>query len=119
VNLHVDVRSRTKEGPFSPETAWSDPCESSGAEDKDMSQRDVERALGRMLTDTSFRRDFFRNPARACLELGVQLAPHEVDALLRLPPRRLASLAGELDGRICRFHLDDSNDGNRSMEDSS
>ena len=84
-----------------------------------MSQRDVERALGRMLTDTSFRRDFFRNPARACLELGVQLAPHEVDALLRLPPRRLASLAGELDGRICRFRLDDSNDGNRSMEGSS
>ena len=80
-----------------------------------MSQRDVERALGRMLTDTSFRRDFFRNPARACIELGVQLAPHEVDALLRLPPRRLASL----DGRICRFHLDDSDDDNSPMEGSS
>jgi hypothetical protein len=84
-----------------------------------MSQRDVERALGRMLTDTSFRRDFFRNPARACIELGVQLAPHEVDALLRLPTRRLGSLAGELDGRICRFHLDDSDYDNCSMEDSS
>jgi hypothetical protein len=81
-----------------------------------MSQRDVERALGRMLTDTSFRRDFFQNPARACLELGVQLAPHEVDALLRLPPRRLASLAGELDGRICRFHLDNPGDDNSSTE---
>jgi hypothetical protein len=49
----------------------------------------------------------------------VQLAPHEVDALLRLPTRRLGSLAGELDGRICRFHLDDSDDDNCSMEDSS
>jgi hypothetical protein len=84
-----------------------------------MSQRDVERALGRMLTDTSFRRDFFRNPARACLELGVKLAPHEVDALLRVPPRPLASLAGKLDGRICRFHLEDSDDDNCSMEDPS
>ena len=71
-----------------------------------MSQRDVERTLGRLLTDAGFRRDFFRNPARACLELGVQLAAHEVDALLRVPPRRLASLAGQLDDRICRLDMD-------------
>jgi hypothetical protein len=72
-----------------------------------------------MLTDTAFRDDFFRNPARACLELGVQLAPHEVDALLRLSPRRLASLARELDGRICRFHLQDADDNNSSTGDPS
>jgi hypothetical protein len=72
-----------------------------------------------MLTDTAFRRDFFRNPARACLELGVRLAPHEVDALLRLPTRRLASLAGQLDGRICRFHLEDPDDGYSSTGDPS
>ena len=71
-----------------------------------MSQRDVERTLGRLLTDPGFRRDFFRNPARACLELGVQLAAHEVDALLRVSPRRLASLAEQLDDRICRFDID-------------
>jgi hypothetical protein len=74
-----------------------------------MSQRDVERTLGRLLTDAGFRRDFFRNAARACLEFGLQLAPHEVDALLRVPPRRLASLAGELDDRICRLDIDDAN----------
>jgi len=73
-----------------------------------MSQRDVERTLGRLLTDASFRVNFFRNPARACLELGVQLAAHEVDALLRVPARRLASLAAQLDDRICRLHVEDA-----------
>lgn len=75
-----------------------------------MSQRDVERTLGRLLTDAGFRRDFFRNSDRACLELGVQLAAHEVDALLRVSPGRLASLAGELDDRICRLDIEDAND---------
>jgi hypothetical protein len=75
-----------------------------------MSQRDVERTLGRLLTDVGFRRDFFRNPARACLEFGLQLAAHEVEALLRVPPRRLASLAGQLDDRICRLDVNDPND---------
>lgn len=72
-----------------------------------MSQRDVERTLGRLLTDTGFRREFFRDPARACLGLGVQLATHELDALLQVPPQRLAGLAGDLDARICRFHMED------------
>jgi putative modified peptide len=75
-----------------------------------MSQRDVERTLGRLLTDAGFRQEFFRNPARACLELGVQLASHEVDALLRVSPRRLASLAARLDDRICRLHIEDADD---------
>ena len=75
-----------------------------------MSQHDVERTLGRLLTDAGFRLHFFRNPARACLELGVQLTAHEVDALLRVPPRGLAGLAGQLDDRICRLHIDDAND---------
>jgi len=77
-----------------------------------MSQRDVERTLGRLLTDGDFRRDFFRNPARACLEVGVQLAEHEVEALLRLPIRRLASLAEQLDDRICRLEIDGPDHGN-------
>ena len=75
-----------------------------------MSQRDVERTLGRLLTDAGFRRDFFRNPARACLELGVQLAAHEVDALLRVSNRRLASFADELDDRIRRLDIEQVND---------
>ena len=73
-----------------------------------MSQRDVELTLGRLLTDAGFRRTFFRSPARACLELGVRLAAHEVDALLGLPPRQLATLAKLLDDRICRLDIDDA-----------
>jgi hypothetical protein len=71
-----------------------------------MSQRDVERTLGRLLTDAGFRHGFFHDPARACLLLGVQLAPHELEALLRVPRRRLASLSGKLDDRICRLQID-------------
>ncbi len=62
-----------------------------------MGQRDVERTLGRVLTDDGFRQDFFVNPARA---------PHELEALLRLSRPRLASFAGELDDRIRRLHIE-------------
>ncbi len=70
-----------------------------------MSQRDVDRTLGRLLTDQGFRDDFFRDPAQACLGLGIQLTPHEVEALLRVPRPALVSLGARLDDRICRLHL--------------
>ncbi len=70
-----------------------------------MSQRDVERTLGRLLTDHSFRDEFFLDPARACLTLGIQLTPQEVEALLRIPRSVLASLGARLDDRICRLHI--------------
>ncbi len=72
-----------------------------------MSQRDVERTLGRLLTDDGFRQKFFLNPAQACLALGVRLAPHELEALLRVSRDRLASFAGELDDRIRRLHIEE------------
>jgi hypothetical protein len=71
-----------------------------------MSQRDVERTLGRLLTDQGFRDDFFLDPARACLTLGLQLAAHEVEALLRVPRPVLTQLSARLDDRICRLHVD-------------
>ena len=72
-----------------------------------MSQRDVERTLGRLLTDAGFRRDFFLDPGRACLAVGVELPSQELDALLRLPRRRLASFAEKIDDRICRLYIVD------------
>jgi len=68
-----------------------------------MSQRDVERVLGRLLTDPALRTKFFQDPCGACLLHGVQLAPHEMEALLRAPRPLLANLGSRLDDRICRF----------------
>ena len=75
-----------------------------------MSQTDVERTLGRVLTDAAFRQGFFQDPARACLLLGVQLAPHELEARLRVPRRRLGNSSSKLDDRICRLHIEHSDD---------
>jgi hypothetical protein len=69
-----------------------------------MSQRDVERALGRLVTDPGFRYDFFNDPAGACVLLGLQLTPQELEALLRTSQRALAKLSDGLDDRICRVH---------------
>ncbi len=68
-----------------------------------MSQRDVERALGRLLTDHAFRQNFFDDPSGACLLCGLHLAPSEMEALMRVPRPTLVDLAGRLDDRICRF----------------
>jgi len=76
-----------------------------GGREDSMSQRDVERTLGRLLTDEGYREDFFRDPARACLLLGIQLAPQEIEALLRAPRPTLASLGAQLDDRICRLQI--------------
>jgi hypothetical protein len=70
-----------------------------------MSQRDVERTLGRLLTDHSFREEFFREPDHICLALGLQLASHELEALFRVPRPALASLGARLDDRIRRLHI--------------
>jgi len=80
-----------------------------------MSQRDVERTLGRLVTDKGFRNDFFLDPARACLRLGIQLSPHEVEALLGVPRAALASLSARLDDRVCRLHIQNG-DGSSEEE---
>ena len=70
-----------------------------------MSQWDVERTLGRLLTDEGFREEFFLDPGRACITVGLQLAGHEVESLLRVPRSVLAQIAGRLDDRICRLYV--------------
>jgi hypothetical protein len=70
-----------------------------------MSQRSVEQALGKMVTDEVFRREFFRDPDRASLEAGLDLSPTEVSALQRVPRVMLAQLGASLEDRICRLAI--------------
>ena len=70
-----------------------------------MSQRGVERILGRMITDQGFREDFFHDPVMAGFRIGADLTHEEMDALLRIPAAALADLSARLDDRICRLHI--------------
>lgn len=70
-----------------------------------MSQRSVERTLGKLITDEGFRARFFREPATACLAAGLDLLPEELEALARLPIEELARLCCLIDDRICRLHV--------------
>jgi hypothetical protein len=68
-----------------------------------MSQRAVERVLGRLVTDASFRAAFFRKAPDALLTHAADLTPDELDALRRVPPEALVALESRLDDRICRL----------------
>jgi hypothetical protein len=70
-----------------------------------MSQRGVERTLGKMVTDPGFREQFLREPATASLSIGVELTAEETAALLRIPQRALSELSARLDDRICKLHI--------------
>jgi hypothetical protein len=70
-----------------------------------MSQRGVERTVGKLVTDQGFRKEFFRDPAGSALRIGVELSPNEMVALLRIPVQALKTLYDTLDGRICRLYI--------------
>ncbi len=70
-----------------------------------MSQRGVEHALGKLVTDEGFRERFFTNPQWAALLIGVELSLDELQALRTISPAALAEFAGHLDNRICRLHV--------------
>ncbi len=68
-----------------------------------MSQRAVERALGRMITDEHFRDEFLENPHRASLRVGLELTKSEMEGLSRIPRTLLTQLCRSIDDRICRL----------------
>jgi hypothetical protein len=70
-----------------------------------MSQRDVERTLGKLVTDEGFRENFFGDPASAVLRAGLDLSREELDALSRIPRTAVAAMCARIDGRICRLHI--------------
>lgn len=67
-----------------------------------MSQLAVERVLGRLVTDTDFRTEFFGEPANVCRDYGLELTPVELAALLNVDERALQMLAAHLDPKIVR-----------------
>ena len=73
-----------------------------------MSHRNVERVIGRMVTDEAFRRRFAQDPAAAIQEIiagGMELTACEVGALATIDPDRVARLAEAIDARIQKSDL--------------
>lgn len=65
-----------------------------------MSQTEVERVIGRAVTDASFREALIKNAREACKEYN--LTEDELNALEALDADSLGSFAGTLDKRISK-----------------
>ena len=72
-----------------------------------MSQRNVERVIGRLLTDEGFRRRFRLDPMATLQGVadGVELNRCELAVLGTLDPGWLARVADELDARIQKVEI--------------
>lgn len=79
-----------------------------------MSQRTIERAIGRLLTDEELRHEFIRSPRRTLSKLneqGWELSRIEVDALLATEMCLWTEVAARIDPRLQRCSLK-TQDGN-------
>jgi hypothetical protein len=80
-----------------------------------MSQRAVERVLGRLATDETFREGFYDDPVAALGPDAGDLTSSEINALRRVPRAAVAAFSARLDDRICRLSLPAANpEGQRS-----
>jgi hypothetical protein len=73
-----------------------------------MSQRTIERVIGRLLTDEELRHQFIRSPRRTLVELneqGWELSRLEVDALLAIEIGLWSEAASRIDPRLQRCSL--------------
>jgi hypothetical protein len=80
-----------------------------------MSQRTVEHAVGRLVTDERFRRLFTRDARAALRELaeeGLELTAHEESALLATDPRLWDQIADGIDPRLQKISLQPRPTGN-------
>jgi len=80
-----------------------------------MSQRTVEHAVGRLVTDERFRRLFESDPAAALRELaeeGLELTSHEQAALIATDPHLWDRLADGMDPRLQKISLQPRPTGN-------
>ena len=73
-----------------------------------MSQANVERVIGLLVTDEAFRRRFARDRGGALEELapgGILLSRFELEALLAIDLRMLAHCANAIDPRLLKCDL--------------
>ncbi len=70
-----------------------------------MSQRAVERLLGRLITDAEFRRRFYEDAAAACGAMRHALTPRELEAVQATDETAVRAFAAQLDPRIVRAAL--------------
>ena len=67
-----------------------------------MAQTDVERLLGKLITDEPFRREFSADLQGALFRLGFKLTDQELRCILNISPAVLASTSNQLDPRLVR-----------------
>lgn len=73
-----------------------------------MSQQNVERVIGRIVTDQGFRRRFEERPFEALFEVvagGLELTTVELQALAGMDSALVARFADALDPRIQKIEL--------------
>ena len=79
-----------------------------------MSQRNIERVIGRLVTDEEFRLEFSRTPREMLAnlaELGWELTGVEIDALLRTDITLWSDAAARVDPRLQRCSLKTGEEG--------
>jgi hypothetical protein len=78
-----------------------------------MSQRTIERVIGRLVTDEELRLKFIRAPRRTIAELGEQgweLSGLEIEALLAIELGLWSQVAARIDPRLQRCSLKTKSD---------
>jgi len=73
-----------------------------------MSQRNVERVIGRLVTDEAFRRQFTADPGAALVAIGaegVELNDCERRALAAIDPQAIDRFTAAIDNRLQKTDL--------------
>jgi hypothetical protein len=87
---------------------WHGSCKTLHRERTKMSQANVERIVGRLVTDEDFRRAFREEPERVVhglAERGCELTRAEIETLVSLDPLTLERFADSLDPRLQKASL--------------
>jgi hypothetical protein len=67
-----------------------------------MSQRAFEAALGKLICDDAFRREFFEDPDGATARAGFKLTPVELSSLRETDTEALEAFVAHVDDRVRR-----------------